>query len=96
MPAAKYKQKCKRCNKNYVVVTWRQRFPICYDCQKREMSGEIKDPKMKRMFKIPEEFYKENAFLRSVKINYLRFGDLSEKQVEAFKETVKKMKEERK
>ena len=57
------------------------------------MEGEIKDPKMKKMFDIPEEFYKKNMFLRSIKINYLRFGKLSEKQIEAFKKTVKKMKE---
>jgi len=95
MPAAKYKEKCRRCKKNYVTVTWRQRYPLCYDCQKKEMSGEIKDPKLKKMFNVPEEFYKENAFLRNIKINYLRFGSLSEKQIEAFKETVKKMKEER-
>ncbi|MBU1112006.1 MAG: hypothetical protein ABIG93_00890 [archaeon] len=94
MPAAKYKEKCRRCKKNYVTVTWRQRYPLCYNCQKSEMDGEIKDAKMKKLFNIPEDFYKENAFLRSIKINFLRFGKLSEKQIEAFKETVKKLKEE--
>ena len=94
MPAAKYKEKCRRCKKNYVTVTWKQRYPLCYDCQKGEMDGEIKDAKMKRLFNIPEDFYKENAFLRSIKINFLRFGKLSEKQIDAFKETVKKLKEE--
>jgi len=94
MPAAKYKEKCRRCKKNYVTVTWKQRYPLCYDCQKNEMSGEIKNAKMKRLFNIPEDFYKENAFLRSIKINYLRFGKLSDKQIDAFKETVKKLKEE--
>jgi len=59
------------------------------------MNGEIKDPEIKKMFDIPEEFYKENSFLRSVKINYLKFEQLSEKQVEFFKKTVQKMKEER-
>ena len=48
---------------------------------------------MKKMFNIPEEFYKENAFLRDIKINYLRFGKLSEKQIEFFKKAVKKMEE---
>ena len=32
-------------------------------------------------------------FLRDIKINYLRFGKLSERQIEAFKKVVKKMKE---
>jgi len=60
------------------------------------MVGEIKDAAMKKLLNIPEEFYKENSFLRSIKINCLRFGKLSEKQVEAFKKTVKKMKESNK
>ncbi|MBW2986009.1 hypothetical protein KY333_01430 [Candidatus Woesearchaeota archaeon] len=94
--AARFKQKCAKCKQNWVLITWKQRFPICYECQKPEMQGEIKDPAMKKMFKIPEEFYKENMFLRSIKVNYLRFGQLSEKQIEAFKKTVKKMKEKAK
>lgn len=47
---------------------------------------------MKKLFNIPEEFYKTNGFLRSIKINYLRFGKLSEKQIECFQKTVKEMK----
>ena len=68
---------------------------MCYECQKAELAGEIKDPKMKRMFKIPEKLYKENSFLRSIKVNYLKYGQLTEKQIEAFKKVVKKMKEEK-
>ena len=59
------------------------------------MKGEIKDPKMKKMFDIPEEFYKENSFLRDIKIKYLQWGELTEKQIEAFKKTVEKMKQEK-
>ena len=91
--AIEYQQKCFKCKKNYVVVTGRQKFAVCYECQKQEMEGEITDPKMKKLFDIPEEFYKRNSFLRDIKINYLRYGRLSEKQVEAFKKTVKEMKE---
>lgn len=90
--AIKFKQKCFRCRKNYVIVTRRQRYVICYDCQKSEMKGEIKDPKMKKMFNIPEEFYKENSFLRDIKTKYLKWGELTEKQINAFKKTVEKMK----
>ncbi len=92
--AVKYKQKCFRCKKNYVIATWRKKFVQCYDCEKDQLVGEIKDPKMKKMFKIPDDFYKENSFLRSIKINYLRFGSLSDKQIETFKKAVEKMKEE--
>ena len=91
--AIKFQQKCNKCKQNYVTVTNRQRYALCYDCQKQEMEGDIKDPKMKKMFDIPEEFYKQNAFLRDIKSNYLRFGKLSEKQIEAFEKTVKKMSE---
>ena len=61
--------------------------------KKNELKGEIKNKKFKKMFDIPEEFYKENLFLRSIKINYLRYGKLTEKQIAAFKKTVKNMKE---
>ena len=91
--AIKYKQKCAKCKKNYVTITWKQRYPICYDCQKDELKGEIKNLKMKKLFKIPEDYYKENSFLRSIKINYLKFGKLTEKQIETFKLVVKRIKE---
>ncbi len=60
------------------------------------MKGEIKDPKMKKMFDIPEEFYEENSFLRDIKIKYLKWGELSERQIAAFKKTVKERKEKAK
>ena len=76
------------------MVTGKQRFPICYECQKAELEGTISDPEMKKMFKIPEEFYKKNSFLRDIKIKYLKFHSLTERQVEAFKKTVKDLKKE--
>lgn len=96
MAITKFKKKCARCKKNYVIATYRSGYIICYDCQKKELEGEITDPKMKKLLDIPEEFYKKNAFLRNIKINYLKWGKLSEKQVEAFKKAVEKMKKEEK
>ncbi|MAG52842.1 MAG: hypothetical protein CMH62_02670 [Nanoarchaeota archaeon] len=93
---AKYKQLCYVCKKNYVPAYWKNKYVICYDCQKKELSTEIEDKKMKKMFDIPEEFYKENSFLRSIKLNYIRYKELSEKQISAFKKTVKTMKAESK
>ena len=61
---------------------------MCYDCQKTELHGTVSNVKMKKMFDIPEEFYVNNSFLRDIKIKYLRFGNLSDKQIEAFKKTV--------
>ena len=50
---------------------------------------------MKKFFDIPEELYKKSSFLRSIKSNYLRFGQLSEKQIVAFKSTVEKLGKEK-
>jgi hypothetical protein len=55
------------------------------------MDKPIEDKVFQKMFDIPEDFYKENLFLRSIKINYLRYQNLSEKQIECFKKTVDKM-----
>ncbi len=59
------------------------------------MAGEVTDPALKKLLNIPEEFYHENSFLRSIKINALRYGSLSEKQIEYFKKSVDKMKKEK-
>jgi len=88
---AMFKQKCAICKKNFVLMSGHG-FPICYDCQKSELQGAIKDPEMKKMFDIPEDFYRQSYFLRSIKINYLKFGNLTEKQIEVFKKVVKEMK----
>jgi len=75
-----------------VLMHSRNQFPLCYDCDKKELEGEITDPKMKELFDIPEEFYKNNSFLRSIKKNYLRFGNLTEKQIAVFKKVVEDIK----
>ncbi len=86
-----YKQKCIKCKKNYVLATSRQQYVLCYDCQKSSLVGEIKDPVFKKLFNIPEEFYKENAFLRNIKSNYLRYGGITEAQFTAFEKVVAEM-----
>jgi len=90
----KFKQLCNKCKKNYVVITFKQNYVLCYDCQKEDLKKEIKDPKMKKLFNIPEQYYKDNSFLRNIKLYYLKFGNLSEKQVDAFKKSVERMKKE--
>jgi hypothetical protein len=82
-----------KCKKNYVITTTSQKYVICYECQKDLLIGEIKDPMFKKLFDIPEDYYKTNAFLRNIKINYLRYYSLTENQISAFKKTVEKMKE---
>ena len=87
--AVRFQMKCSRCKKNYVTVTRRQSFALCYDCQKSELEGEIKDPEMKKMFDIPQDLYRTNTFLRDIKVKYLKYGELSEKQIEVFKKVAK-------
>ena len=94
MPA-KYKQKCSACKKNYVIATYRDRYPVCYDCQREELSSEIRDSSMKKLFDIPEELYRKSIFLRDIKLNYIRYGKLSERQIDAFKKTAAKLREQK-
>ncbi len=91
--AFKYKLKCIRCKKNYQLASRRDKWVLCYECHKPEMEGKIEDPEMKKMFDIPEQFYIDNMFLRDIKIKHLKYGELSEAQVNAFKKVVDKMKE---
>ena len=93
--AVQFKQKCVKCKKNYVLSTARNSYVICYDCQNATHSAEITDPVYKRLFDIPEEYYKENGFLRNIKANYLKFGSLTENQAVTFKKVVAKIKEDK-
>lgn len=88
-----YNQLCTRCRKKYVLSTWRDRYPVCYECQKAEMAGEIKDPEMKKLFNLSDDVYKKSTFLRDMKIKYLRYGKMSKGQIDAFKKVAKKIKE---
>ncbi len=96
MAAIQFKQKCIKCKKNYVLATSRNSYVLCYDCQKDSLNVEIKDPVFKKLFNIPEDFYKENAFLRSIKANYIKYGSLTENQLLAFKKAVIDLKEAKK
>jgi hypothetical protein len=68
-----------------VLMTRRGQRPVCFTCEKKDLQGEITDPAMKKLFDIPEELYQKSSFLRSVKIQYLKYGKLSDKQIEIFK-----------
>jgi hypothetical protein len=94
--AVSYKQKCLKCRKNWVSMSRGQRYAICYDCQKKDLSRKVKDPVMKKMFDIPEDYYRANSFLANIKMNYLRFDKLTDKQIDAFKKAVEKIKSDKK
>lgn len=88
---AAFKQICSRCKKNYVIIQRRTPYPICMECNMREVDQKVDDPVYQKLFDIPRDLYLKSKFLRDIKTNYLRFGDLTEKQTAAFKETVEKM-----
>lgn len=95
MARVKFKKKCSRCKKNYVLATSRSTFLECYECQKKELDKPIENNEMKAFFNIPEEFYKVNAFLRNIKISYIRYKNLTDRQKEAFEKTVEDLKKDR-
>jgi hypothetical protein len=92
MMRVQYKQKCVKCKKNYVLATSRTSYVLCYDCQKSSLIVEITEPAFKKLFNIPEEYYKENAFLRNIKANYLKYHNLTDNQISAFEKVVAQMK----
>jgi|TARA_Y100000310_G_C20476696_1_gene712758 hypothetical protein len=94
MAKPKFKQRCALCKENMVIMYSARQFPICVTCHMKKINVEIKDPKMKKLFDIPKKFYEENHFLRNIKEAFIRFENLSEKQVEAFKKTVKELRSE--
>ena len=96
MAKPRYKQRCAMCKDNMVVMYTYNQFPICVDCEMKQIDKPIEDKAMKKLFNISEEFYRENSFLRKIKGSFIRFGSLSEKQIEAFKNTVKDMKNPKK
>jgi hypothetical protein len=92
MMSIKYKQKCFRCKENFVIVSRRQKYVMCYDCQKDALQKEIADPEMNKLFDIPEIFYKTDFFLRNVKLYYLKYGRISENQKTQFIQLVDELK----
>tara|TARA_Y100000310_G_scaffold124700_1_gene123445 strand:+ start:61669 stop:61971 length:303 start_codon:yes stop_codon:yes gene_type:complete len=96
MAKPRYKQRCAICKDKMVTIYSYKQFPKCMDCEMKEIDKPITDPKMKKLFDIPRELYEENYFLRNIKNSFIRFGNLSEKQIEAFKKSVKEMKSKQK
>ncbi|MDO8628193.1 MAG: hypothetical protein Q7R56_00375 [Nanoarchaeota archaeon] len=88
-----YKEKCRKCKKQYALVTSSKQWPLCKDCELKEISKPITDQKMKKFFDIPQAYYDQSSFLRSIKRNYLHFENLSDKQKEFFIKVVKEFKQ---
>lgn len=87
-----YKQKCIVCRKNYAMVSWKNRNPVCTECKMRDINKPITEAKFKKLFDIDKSLYEKSSFLRNIKSSYLRFGGLSDKQVEVFKKVAEEIK----
>lgn len=87
----KYKQKCIICKQKWALVVYRQQ-PICSDCESNLTKKPIEDPEIKKMFDIDPRLYQENSFLKSIRLNYARYGNLTQKQIEVFKKVVDDLK----
>ncbi len=87
-----YKQKCIVCRKNYAMISWQNRNPVCTECRMRDISKPITDTKFKKLFDIDKALYEKSSFLRNIKSSYLRFGGLSGKQIEMFKKVADELK----
>lgn len=74
-----------------MLTTTRNRFPVCYDCQKGQLAGKIRDPELSKLCDIPEDLYRMDPFLRDIKIKAINQNSLTEKQIEAFKKTVRRL-----
>ena len=91
MAYPKFKQKCKICKKEWVVVN-RREFPICIPCHIRQIFSEEVKEKAYKFLDLPKSTYEKSRFLRSIRQNYLIYGSLTKKQIDAFKKTVKDVK----
>ncbi len=96
MPKPKFKQRCAMCKDAMVIMYSHRQFPICSECHMKQIDKPIKDEKWAKFFDIPKKLYEQSSFLRNIKQAYLRFENLSEKQIEAFKKTVKDLKNPKK
>lgn len=61
----------------------------------KQISQPIKNKNFRKLFDIDQKLYEQSAFLRSIKSNYVRFNNLSEKQIEVFKKVVKELKKKK-
>lgn len=81
-----YKERCILCKKEMVLIKSKRQKAICNGCHFKGIEDkEVTDPEFKKLFDIDPRLYEESYFLRDIKAKYLRFGQLSEKQIEVFK-----------
>jgi len=91
MPRPKFKQKCKICHQEWVVINYRE-FPICISCHMRQIMSEKVTAKKYLFLNIDKKLYEKSRFLRNIRQAYLMYHELTKKQIDAFKKTIKDLK----
>jgi hypothetical protein len=57
----------------------------------KQINQPIEDETFRKLFDVDQKLYEQSSFLRSIKSNYLRFKNLSDKQIEMFKKVAEEM-----
>ena len=91
MAYLKFKQKCKICHKDWVVIN-RREFPICVGCHMKQIFSEEVTDKKFAFLNQSKKMFEKSRFLRNIRQNYLMYKSLTKKQIDAFKKTVKDIK----
>lgn len=94
MPLPKFKQKCKVCKQEWVVLN-RREYPICVKCHLRQIFSEEVTAKKYLFLNLPSEIYGKSRFLRNIRQSYLINKALTKKQIDAFKKTVEELSKEK-
>ncbi|PIN75806.1 hypothetical protein COV17_03615 [Candidatus Woesearchaeota archaeon CG10_big_fil_rev_8_21_14_0_10_36_11] len=92
MPRLKFKKKCNICKDEWVLVHPRE-YTICTKCHMKQIFSEEIDNKKYDFLNISKKLYEQSRFLRNIRQAYLMYKNLTVKQISAFKDTVKKVKE---
>ena len=95
MAYPKFKQKCKMCKEEWVVIN-RREFPICIPCHMRQIMSEEVTAKKYQFLNVTKATYEKSRFLRNIRQAYLMYKELSKKQIDAFKKVVKDLKNPKK
>jgi len=59
----------------------------------RQVFSEKVTEKKYAFLNLPKELYEKSRFLRNIRQSYLMYKELTKKQIDAFKKTVKELKE---
>ncbi len=95
MPRPQFKQKCKLCKTEWVIMNYKE-YPICVKCQMRQAFSEEITAKKYLFLEIDKKLYEQSRFLRNIRQSYMRYKELTAKQIAAFKKVAEEVKHPKK